>query len=528
MTNQIGQKKTTLESLGLQASAAEVDGAVAKIDTVQDVTDVVTGLTVTSAEVSSVVELSSNVTLFGIDNTKTITNANMFSYSTNLYNLDTDIQHKAISSSGVEVDNLSYHSTDYIYVEEGQQYNTYGFLNLCYYNASKEFVSPRQTLVYTGSVVTIPTGVAFIRLHYQYSSSVKPRQVNKGATKLAYEPYYVSFKNKSLEFINTQKADKQSNIIFDMDVPTGIYRKTGTISDYTGLQTSLHTDMYTLFDSLVDSGYCTKQSLASNSYGHPIYKYNFIPTKPINGSTEKRLKVLITCGVHGFEKATTICTYLMFKDIIEKSETDQYMEFLRNKIDFHVVPVVNPSGWDDFTRKSRGGVDLNRNYKKDWYYSTDTASSTYPGTGPYSEIETQNIKSILDAVQFDAVIDFHNFHLGSNGDYFAYFFSASDAFLHNLAQSLFAKLTREWKKDLAYITDNYFIGRTEATSMDAMLQNEAVGRGIKYSCTLEMCNRWVLNGGVSSVTYDDDTMRCGTELLVNYIMTICKHIARES
>src|SRR4029450_12339336 len=77
-----------------------------------------------------------------------------------------------------------------------------------------------------------------------------------------------------------------------------------------------------------------------------------------------------------------------------------------DRVDFYIVPVTNPDGFeftytpppvgDRMWRKNRRnngngsfGVDLNRNWSVDWggpnSTSTSPSSETYIGTGPFSE-----------------------------------------------------------------------------------------------------------------------------------------------
>ena len=88
---------------------------------------------------------------------------------------------------------------------------------------------------------------------------------------------------------------------------------------------------------------------------------------------------------------------------------------------FFIVPVVNPDGYhytwtvDRNWRKNRRGgygVDLSRNYSVGWGgadSSDDTASPNYRGTDPFSEPETQALRTLFEREPIAAHVDFHSF-----------------------------------------------------------------------------------------------------------------------
>ncbi|CAG4987481.1 unnamed protein product [Colias eurytheme] len=96
-------------------------------------------------------------------------------------------------------------------------------------------------------------------------------------------------------------------------------------------------------------------------------------------------------------------------------------------IDWIIMPVANPDGYE-FThtnsrlwRKNRRvnslpgcpGVDLNRNFDNSWGTASSSlaCSDTFHGTGPFSEPETQAIRSVLNQVKnrLELFIDIHSF-----------------------------------------------------------------------------------------------------------------------
>merc|ERR1712071_174077 len=84
---------------------------------------------------------------------------------------------------------------------------------------------------------------------------------------------------------------------------------------------------------------------------------------------------------------------------------------LLDKYDWWFVPIANPDGYsyswtrDRMWRKSRSpgpsscyGVDLNRNFDVGFNNTVrDSCSSSYGGSAPFSEIETQTVRDLLSA-----------------------------------------------------------------------------------------------------------------------------------
>ena len=68
------------------------------------------------------------------------------------------------------------------------------------------------------------------------------------------------------------------------------------------------------------------------------------------------------------------------------------------------MPKYNPDGASRRTRQNARGVDLNRNFPRNWKPLTGTYNS---GPGPASEPETKAIMAFLRAVRPAYVISFH-------------------------------------------------------------------------------------------------------------------------
>jgi hypothetical protein len=104
--------------------------------------------------------------------------------------------------------------------------------------------------------------------------------------------------------------------------------------------------------------------------------------------------------------------------LAEEYSTNERIRSVMDRVEFYIVPIVNPDGYD-FTwtpnnrlwRKSRRtppagstcfGVDLNRNWGFQWGLSTGSSGSpcsdTYRGAAPFSEPETTAMKNLIDPI----------------------------------------------------------------------------------------------------------------------------------
>lgn len=454
--------------------------------------------------------------------------------STNLYNKENDIVGFNISSAdGSLVANNQYNTSEFIVATPSSQYSYYGFNVVAYYNASKQFIS-RVYLTYQGFTDTSPANTAFMRVHYQPNNAPidvngNERRINKSSELLAYEQFveYLDGLLLSQVHIDQIKQDEEIQKIFysaksvRFDTPIDGVFNTSEIynsAEYSGFGSATpHTVVYGWYDALLTAypDYITKNILGYDSWGNIIAVYKFKPTRPLASINTKIAKVFITSGTHGYEHVPGLITYLFFKQMCEKWDEYPHLETLRHNVEFLVIPVVNPSGWDDYTRTNRNGVDINRNFPEGWVLGTE-GTVTYGGATPLSELETQYVKKVFDDnPDIDICYDFHNFSGTSSTTDFIWIPTGSGTTVQNMAQILISRLTRKWRKEYLWIPDNYFAGYTDATH-GAMVQDHAFARGIKYSATFEVCGKWHIDP--SATPYDQIHKKTAVEGLVNWLL----------
>lgn len=219
------------------------------------------------------------------------------------------------------------------------------------------------------------------------------------------------------EYIRTQNTFNLLSFNKNVDFGEPINKTyKGLQSDYSfGSKDTKASDIYNAFENLVDEKYFTKASIGTASDGSEMFAY-FYSARRVNIDEDvtrvsrKPLKIIIVCGQHGFEKSSIYGTYYFFKDLLNNYKNNEFLNYVRNNIDFVIIPCANPYGVDNFNYLNANGVNLNRNWAiKNWAKSSDTpGDSQYGGESAGDQIEVQNISSVLrqntDAV---LVIDYH-------------------------------------------------------------------------------------------------------------------------
>lgn len=166
--------------------------------------------------------------------------------------------------------------------------------------------------------------------------------------------------------------------------------------------------IYSAYDELdaENPGRVAKQVLGYASDGQEVRCYHFKP-KTLEGALPGP-KFIITTGVHGFEKSSIFGLFYFLQDMCNNWVDNPVLEYLRNNVEFLVIPCANPWGIDNNEYKNANGVNINRNFGEGWKLEGDTTSSQYGGAEAFDQPETVCIRDLL-ADNLDAFfyIDFH-------------------------------------------------------------------------------------------------------------------------
>jgi len=143
-------------------------------------------------------------------------------------------------------------------------------------------------------------------------------------------------------------------------------------------------------------------------------------------TTDSTPRVWFQGGQHAREWIAPATVLYIVNQLVQDYATNPNVKDLLNNIEFVIVPLCNPDGYEfarasnRLWRKNRRpvppyyGVDLNRNW--DVYWGKGEGSSPFPGsdvyrgTGPFSEPESAAISSLLKSLpNVIGAIDWHSY-----------------------------------------------------------------------------------------------------------------------
>jgi len=181
-------------------------------------------------------------------------------------------------------------------------------------------------------------------------------------------------------------------------------------------------EMVSLFPNLIT----VKQSIGTTIEGRDIWMVKISDNPNVNESEEE---VLYTALMHAREPQGMACVMYYMWYLLENYGSNSVVDFLVDNREMYFIPCINPDGysynestnpngggnWRKNRRNNGGGifgVDINRNFEYQWGFnnsgsSPNPSSSTYRGTAPASEPETQAVESF--AINHDLTMTF-NFH----------------------------------------------------------------------------------------------------------------------
>ncbi|NQV49563.1 MAG: immune inhibitor A [Candidatus Marinimicrobia bacterium] len=250
---------------------------------------------------------------------------------------------------------------------------------------------------------------------------------------------------------------------------------------------------YLTFDEIVESmdslhaqypGIVSARDSIGQSYeGRTIWAFK-ISDNPEQDENEP--EVFYNSLIHAREPAAMMTLMYFAWQLVENYDVDLMMTYLVNEREMWFVPVVNPDGYvyNQFTnpngggmhRKNRhlgctssAGIDLNRNWSYEWGYddegsSPDSCGSTYRGSGPFSEPETQTIRDFVLNHDFQTVFNYHSY-----GNLlirpFGYELIVE---LPNLDRDIFMELGRD------LVADNSYLFGTGAETVGYLTNGDAV------------------------------------------------------
>ena len=347
-------------------------------------------------------------------------------HSKNLFNPKTATVGANIGTNGAISESVYGSVTDYIYIGAGGKFTTQVASAIQrvnpYYMATYDvdFNFKRRVQITDANeykTITLNPDEVYVRMVYGIKTA--DFMCNLGESLLTYKPFYEPIINTIYETEDT--VNRNSNYRFsNIEIPN--FYENGNAESVAGTDLDAGTVntgiIYGLFDDLVtaNSDYITKEDLGVCSDGvNHVYLYKFIPEEI--GHLDQDAypfiscpKVIIFAGIHGYDTdagngdppMNTVCLYYWLKDLCDNWRTNPALYYLRWNIQFYIVPVLNPYGFNGAGRYNYNGVDLNRNFSYGW------TSGEHNGSAAMSEVETQMAADLIDD-NTDAIytIDFH-------------------------------------------------------------------------------------------------------------------------
>jgi hypothetical protein len=129
------------------------------------------------------------------------------------------------------------------------------------------------------------------------------------------------------------------------------------------------------------------------------------------GLNDQNPAIVIMGAHHGNEKIAVEIAYLWAEYLLSNYETNAEVKKIVDGLRTFIIPMPNPDGNSQYTRKNAHGVDLNRNYSFHWCEagsSTDPNSDIFKGTQPFTEPETIAIKTFIETLKPIWSISYHS------------------------------------------------------------------------------------------------------------------------
>jgi hypothetical protein len=153
-------------------------------------------------------------------------------------------------------------------------------------------------------------------------------------------------------------------------------------------------------------------------------------TSDVNNYPNSKPKVLFSSIIHAREPGSLSETIYLMWYLLENYGVNDEVTFLLDNTELFFVPMVNPDGYIyNVTNDPNGGgmhrknmnpdigttspgVDLNRNFGHEWGTTGvqfNENSQVFPGIGPFSEPETQNMKKLVENNDFVFAFNAHTY-----------------------------------------------------------------------------------------------------------------------
>lgn len=225
--------------------------------------------------------------------------------------------------------------------------------------------------------------------------------------------FYVNRAYQNMGDEKNATCPENSGSSFDPAIPSNF--SLGSMAGFYTYQEYLDVldDMYATFPNLI-----TQRARISDTLSHEGREIFYVKMSNDPTVDQGKPRVLYSSLHHAREPGSLSETIFFMWYMLENYGTDPEVTYLMDNLEIFCVPMINPDGYvhnvvndpngGGMHRKNKNpnvgnsnpGVDLNRNYSYQWGTTGvdlgDEDSDVYPGSGPFSEPETQNMKKIAE------------------------------------------------------------------------------------------------------------------------------------
>lgn len=268
--------------------------------------------------------------------------------------------------------------------------------------------------------------------------------------------FYVDRAYQNMGELKNETCPESSENSFNPTVPSNF--SLGSMAGFYTYQEYLDIldDMYSQFPNLI-----TQRDAVSDTLSHEGREIFYVKMSNDPTVDQSKPRVLYTSLHHAREPGSLSETIFFMWYMLENYGTDPEVTYLMDNLEIFCVPMINPDGYvhnvvndpngGGMHRKNKNpnvgnsnpGVDLNRNYSYQWgttgVDTGDENSDVYPGSGPFSEPETKNMKKIAENWNISFAFNAHThgglllFPIGATNQEFAVDHDYFDAYSQHMA-----------------------------------------------------------------------------------------------
>ena len=442
-------------------------------------------------------------------------------FASNLFNKKEVLNGKVILADGSVKDEKNYIISKFIKIDPETAYTYAKVYHVNYYESDNQGSFIERIDTYPDreeKTLTTPLNANYIRVSTN-TSVYNPDeiQINDGESLLPYEEWHPPVLDGVVA--DTSASNETDFKYYDQFVYAGDLSSYYDQSPLNGRQGPMSWDaVHTMFDDYVNnhSDYVTRKVEGTSVEGREIYSLDLNPDIVEDQSEKTKFPTVVIIGsIHGIERVPPEVIRNFVDLLCNHWKENEVLETLRWNVRFKIIPLLNPDGWQNDSRKNANGVDLNRNFSGDWIYISDQTSSTYSGEAPFSEPESLIAKNFIENTEdLIYIADFHNFSSGPDPDYFFWVVGGSKSDV-TMGKSFSSLMSRKLKRTYSFLpqADSQMLSWA-STVPGGMVANYASSLNVN-GATFETgmsINNDPLNEG-----YSENVMTIATEGFVNWM-----------